>query len=154
MSSPSGKYFAPKPGRFGKQVVFLVGPAGVGAAATFTASDTTVFDVPTPFRKLYFEKAAAHARTVPAFSAAGASGIGVATVFRVRAGTSTAITASLTLDTLASTVTSFTILAAASANAFYVAEGDNFEVQVSMGTATVTTAAADLTFVIEASVLE
>ena len=150
MSSPSGKYFAPKPGRFGKHPIFLYAPAGVGAATTLTASDTTTFDVATPFRKLYFEKAAVHARTVPLFGAAG----GVATVFRVRAGTATPITASLTLDVLASTVTSFTILSAASANAFYINEGDHFQVQVSLGTVAVTTAAADLTFVIEAGVLE
>lgn len=144
-------YFAPKSGRFGKHVVYLTAPAGVGAAATLTASTTTIFNVPTPYRKLRFERASVHARTAPGF----ASGASVpATVFRVRAGTATAITASLSCGALASTTTVFSLLSTASANELLVAEGDHFQVQVSLGTDSVTTTAADLTFVIEASVLE
>ena len=150
MSSPSGKYFAPKPGRFGKQLITLVTPCGLDTATSFTSSSTTTFDVPTPYRKLKYEKGSVHCRTLPGFSAAAG---GVATIFRVRSGTGTAITASLTLDALTSGAASaFTVIC--SDPVMYINESDVFQVQVSLGTTSITTAAADLTFVIEAGILE
>lgn len=155
MSSPNGKYFAPKPGRFGKHPIFLVGPAGVSPITTFTASDTTTFNIPTPYRKLRYEKGSISNRGLPGFGAAGASGAGVATIFRVRSGTATAITASLTLDALTSLgVDAFTLLSTYTEDDLFINEGDNFQVQVSLGTTDVTTAATNLTFIVEAGVLE
>lgn len=152
MSSPNGKYFAPKPGRFGKHPIFLSGPGSYTAITTFTASGTTTFNIPTPYRKLRFEKGSVSNRGLPGFSAAAA---GVATIFRVRDGTATAITASLTLDALTSLgVNAFTILSTYTDDDLLINEGDNFQVQVSIGTATVTTTATDLAFTIEAGVLE
>lgn len=146
---PASPYFKPKSGRFGKHIVHLAAAQYPGLT-TLTASSTVYFDVATPYRKLHFEKASVQARTNPGFSA----GTVPATVFRVRAGTSTAITASLTLDAMSSGVNAFTLLSTASANDFYINEGDHFEVQVSLGTQSCTTVAVGLTFVIEAGLLE
>ena len=137
MSANGGKYFAPKPGRFGKHVAMLVAPVGTAANTTLTSSGTTTFSVAAPYRKQRFEKAAYANVSLPGLSAAGAA---VATVFRIASGgTATALTASLTLDAAsANAVVSFTNLAWAISDPI-LAEGDRFEVRVSLGTASVTT---------------
>lgn len=88
------KYFKPRPGRFGVQVV-TVSSEKIGA---LTSAGTDTFRIPTPYRKAYIERVSAHAQVVPIVT----TGTSTATVkiFRANGGSTVTVSSGLDLELL------------------------------------------------------
>lgn len=83
-------HFRPKPGRYGTMPVFLT----VQPTPTLTANNTTIFKVPSPYRRCYFVRGSVSCTTVPA----DADGTILATFKKYDASADAAVSLTSTLD--------------------------------------------------------
>lgn len=138
--------FRPRAGRFGVHTVYVTSEK-IGA---LTSAGTDVFRIPTPFRKCFISRISAQAQVAPVIT----TGTATATVFKVRGGASTAITAGLDLETLVANVAKpFVNLTTLLDTDRVLLEGDTLRVDSVNGT-TVATAPVAMYFVIELLILE
>lgn len=138
-----------KPGRYGTDIAFLT----VQPTPTLTANNTTIFKVPSPFRKCRFLRGSVSVTQVPADS----DGTIVATFKKYDASADAAVTLSqeLNLETLVTREVKKVDSAAAATEAqLLLDDGDQFEFHVVNDSAAINTQPTDLSICVEVAVLE
>lgn len=151
-------HFAPKPGRFGTELITIstgpIGPANyLGGASPLTANTTTTFRMGPVPRKCVLARFGASATTVPA----DADGTIIATLFKYDAATNAQVQISAAID-LEALVTREGTLAGQYTSAteaqLTINEGDTLEVNVVNNSAAIDTQPAYLVFIAELYVRE
>lgn len=138
-----------KPGRYGTEIAFLT----VQPTPTLTANDTTVFAIPSPFRKCRFLRGTVSVATVPADS----DGTIVGTFKKYDASADAAVTLSsdINLETLTTReVAKADSAAAATESQLLLDDGDQFEFHVVNDSAAINTQPTKLSLCVEVAVLE
>lgn len=154
MSNIGGKYFSPKPGRFGVVPEILVAGGTFGSAAFSSVTGTQSWNFATPYRKMRCLRFSAELRT--ALGLVSASGTLPCTIKKISASnaTTTALTSSFDLNTLvANVVKPFTILTTLAEKDLILQEGDVLQAVVS-SSVTITTTPIDLAIMAEVNIAE
>lgn len=140
-----------KPGRYGTDIAFVT--SMVSGTATCTANDTTVFRIPSPFRKCRFLRGNVSVTVVPADS----DGTLVGTFKKYDASADAAVTLSGTVDleALVTREVSKADSAAAATDAqLTLDDGDCLEFHVVSDSAAINTQPTNLALCVELAVLE
>jgi len=153
MANIGGKYFAPKPGRFGIMPEMLVAGSQNSTAIVSTTA-TTQWNFTTPLRKIRCLRFSASTRNTP--GVVSATGTLPCTIKKISASgaTTTALTSAFDLTTLVSNVVKgFTILTTLNPPDLVLQEGDVLQAVISTSL-TITTLPVDLAIMAEVDIAE
>lgn len=140
-----------KPGRYGTDIAFVT--ALVSGTATLTANTTTIFRIPSPFRKARFLRGNVSVTTVPADSDGAITG--VFKKYDASADDVVTLSADVDLEALVTReVTKADSAAAATEAQLVLDDGDCLEFHVANDSAAINTQPTNLALCVELAVLE